>query len=287
MYYKQNGLESSRRELLRALAVTVSSAFPNSARGNPAPEEGPATHNWMLVGSQTAFLSHLPMFEKLNAAGTDYVTPHRFQVILQASFKSRGSDVASLYFADRRGHADIKMFTVSPAKQFVLPQIAAPSPLTSFQGTVFRGHLERGGKPIRGLQNVAVNIQKIVHFHKFDPAAQAPRALEYLLFGRGPELFLAHSIVKPPDFDQILSVNVSGLKPTDDELGSTLRISIPIKKNSPADRLKEGEEAAAEMSDGRKLTVHAIREFYFEEGELRMPATFDTTPEEQKAGFSG
>ena len=288
MYYEQNRLELSRRGLLRALAVAACSASqPNSARGDPAPEEGPAVHNWMLVGSQTAFLSHLPMFEKLNPTGTDYLTPHRFQVILQASFNGRGSDLGSLYFADRRSHPDIKMFTVCPPTKFVLPRVVTPSPLASFQGTVLRGHLERGGKPILGLENVAVKIQKIVHFHQFDPAAQTPRTLEYLLFGRGPELFLAHSIVKPPDFDQILSVNVSGLQLTDNELGSAIRISIPRKKNSPADRLKEGEQAAAEMSGGRKLSVRAIREFYFEEGELRLPATFDTTPEEQKAGFSG
>ena len=239
----------------------------------------------MLVGSQTAFLSHLPMFEKLNPAGTDYLTPHRFQVILQASFTSRGSDVSPLYFADRQGHATVKMFTVSPAKDFVLPQVVAAPPLKSFQGTVFRGHLERGGQPVRGLQNVAVNIQKVVHFHKFDPTAQAPRALEYLLFGRGSELFLAHSIVKPPDFDQILSVGVSGLALTDKDLGSAIRISIPTRQNSPADRLKEGEQAAAETADGRKFSLHAATEFYFEEGELKMPATFDTTPEEKKAGF--
>ena len=99
-------------------------------------------------------------------------------------------------------------------------------------------------------------------------------------------MFLAHSIVKPPDFDQILSVTVDGLKLTDDDLGSAIRISIPSKKNSPADRLKEGEQVQAQISDGRKLNVRAVREFYFEEGELRMPATFDATPEEKKAGFS-
>jgi hypothetical protein len=151
---------------------------------------------------------------------------------------------------------------------------------------VFQGHLERGGKPIKGLQSVGVKIQKVVHFHKFDPAAKAPAALEYFLFGRGTELFLAHSIVRPPDFDQIVSVTVDGLKLTDDELGSAIRISIPAKKNTPADRLKEGEQAQAQISDNRKLSVRAVREFYFEDGELRMPATFDTTPEEKKAGFS-
>ena len=285
---RPNAPAISRRGLLSMLGVAAyTTSQSKSARGAPPPEDAPATHNWMLVGSQTAYLSHLPMFEMLNPAKTDYMTPHRFQVILQASFNSSGKDVTPTYFADRQSHADVKMYTVSPAKVFVLPQVAASSPLTSFQGTVFQGHLERGGKSIKGLQNAAVNIQKVVHFHKFDPAAKAPAALEYFLFGKGTELFLAHSIVKPPDFDQLLSVTVDGLKLSDDELGSAIRISIPSKKNSPTTRLKEGEQAQAEISGGRKLSVRAVREFYFEEGELRMPATFDTTPEEKKAGFSG
>ncbi len=156
----------------------------------------------MLVGSQTAFLSHLPMFDRLNPAGTEYITPHRFQVILQASFNSRGSDLSSIYFADRRSHPDTKMFTVSPAPAFVLPRIDAPSPLTSFQGTVFRGHLERGGTPIRNLQDVTVNIKKVLHFHRFDPAAQTARSLEYILFGSGSEVFLiwSDSVKSPINF---------------------------------------------------------------------------------------
>jgi len=35
------------------------------------------------------------------------------------------------------------------------------------------------------------------------------------------------------------------------------------------------------------LTLSAVREFYFEDGELRMRATFDTTPEEKRGGFAG
>jgi hypothetical protein len=283
---KPNVQAISRRGMLSALAAAAfTTSQSKSARGAASPEEAAATHNWMLVGSQTAFLSHLPMFERLNPAKTDYLTPHRFQVILQASFNSSDKDVTPQYFTDRQSHPDVKMYTVSPAAVFVLPRVVAPSPLTSFQGTVFQGHLERGGKPIKGLQSAGVNIQKVVHFHKFDPAAKAPVALEYLLFGKGAELFLAHSIVKPPDFDQILSVTMDGLKLTDADLGSAIRISIPLKKNAPADRLKEGEQAQGETSDGRKLSVRAVREFYFEEGELRMPATFNTTPEEKKAGF--
>ena len=272
MQHQPTALTFSRRRLLGGVALA------STLRGAPEPQEGPATHNWMLVGNQTAFLSHLPMFDSLAPDGKHYDTPHRFQVILQGSF----ADASPIYFDDRSKHPEVKMYTVSPTDPFVLPKLAE---LKSFNGTVFRGHLERGGKPMSGLQNVAVNVKSMVHVHEFDPAAKAAVALEYLLFGRGSELFLAHSIVRPPDFDQILSVNVTGLTLADSDLGNAIKLSIPLKKNTPAGRLKEGEQAAAVMGDGRKLGVQGIREFYFEEGELRMPATFKVTPEEQKAGF--
>jgi hypothetical protein len=33
------------------------------------------------------------------------------------------------------------------------------------------------------------------------------------------------------------------------------------------------------------VRVETVREFYFEEGELFLPPTFDATPEEKKSGF--
>lgn len=162
MSHRQQEQDISRRALLGRIAL-AGSILPNLTYGAPAPKEGPAVHNWMLVGGQTAFLSHLPMFEQLNPAGTDYLTPHRFQVILRAAFAVGGRDASPLYFADRAKNPDVKMFTVKPAKPFVLPQTTTPPLLTSFQGTVFRGHLERDGKPVSGLEKVAVNIQNVVH----------------------------------------------------------------------------------------------------------------------------
>jgi hypothetical protein len=278
----------SRRQFVGSgLAFAGCSVFRTSGQAAPPPKrDAPATHNWMLVGGQTAFLSHLPMFDHLNESGSEYVTPHRYQVILQASFKRDTTDSTGIYFADRKNHPATKMFTVSPTQDFVLPDVAANQPLTSFTGTVFRGHLERGGKPISKLDDVTVTADRVIHFHKFDPAVNAPDALEYFVFGRGKELFLAHSILKPPDFDQILSVEVSGADMPDEVLSSAVRVQISDRKNSSSDRIQEKQQVTGETSTGTKLTIRAIREFYFEEGELRMPATFRPTPEEIKAGFA-
>jgi hypothetical protein len=64
----------------------------------------------LLVGEQSAFLSHLPKFDGTNEAGSEFTSPHRFQVILQASF-SRGTEVLHLsgdvhvVFPDRKNVA--------------------------------------------------------------------------------------------------------------------------------------------------------------------------------------
>src|SRR5689334_1620706 len=116
----------SRRGMLSVLAAAAyTTSQSKSARGAPQHGEAPNTHKWMLVGSQTAFLSHLPMFEMLNPGKTEYMTPHRYQVILQASFNSGGKDVTPQYFADRQSHPAVKMYTVSPTATFVLPRVAA------------------------------------------------------------------------------------------------------------------------------------------------------------------
>jgi len=278
-----------RRQFVQSgLAFVGYCALRTSGQAAPQSEtDAPATHNWMLVGEQTAFLSHLPMFDHLNESGSEYVTPHRYQVILQASFKKCNADVTETYFADRESHPTTKMFTVSPTGVFVLPDLAANQSITSFDGTVFRGHLERGGKAIAKLDNVTVTLDRLVHFHKFDPTAKAPDVLEYLVFGRSKELFLAHSIVKPPDFDQILSIELTGSADLPDKvLSSAVRIRIPDRKNSSSDRIREDEKVTGELSTGAKITIRTLREFYFEEGELQIPATFDPTAEEIKAGFS-
>jgi hypothetical protein len=50
--------------------------------------------------------------------------------------------------------------------------------------------------------------------------------LEYLLFGKGNESFLAHLITRPPDFDQILSVK-TGQKFTDEERATASQLWFP------------------------------------------------------------
>lgn len=244
------------------------------------PQEPP--HNMMVVGEKTVFLSHLPMF----------MTPHNFQVILEATFSSGGKDVTSIYVKDRQTHPQEKMYTLEPQERFKLPTLFTPRPpeRASFKGTIFRGHLERGGVHINGLENIDVNIKRVVYAQKLDSSLRKLDQLEYLLIGKGQELFLAHVISKAPDFDQLLSVKVANA-PSDADLNTGVRVVFLNRPNTAAQRLKEKEQATGQghvtgAHQFLQLQIQGSVEFYFEEGELgRKGGTMEPTPEETKAGF--
>ena len=245
----------------------------------------PAVHNMLIVGQQTAFLSHLPMFR-----APDFDSPHRYQGILEAAFSKPGSDAQAVYAKDRKDHPGTKIYTLSPATSFVLPDLnsqTASPPISPFKATIFRGHLEKGGRRI--LEKVDVTIKRIIHFREFNPDASPPPSLEYVLFGKGNETFLAHFISKPPDFDQVISVRIPDHPFTDSEMAGGLSVSFD-KPNTIDNRLKEraqeeGRVSARNPSQPLKLEFRTDRELYFEEGELRVPAEFETTPAERTAKF--
>jgi hypothetical protein len=241
------------------------------------------THNMMVVGEKSMYLSHLPMFEG----------NHVFQLILKATLKGAAANPQQLYADDRRKNPKTKMYTFGPdpEKQFVLEELFTPDPQhpkrTSFEGTLFRGHLERRPhQPI--LTDITVNVKRVIHVHAL-PTATKPEKLEYLLFGEGQELFLSHLISKPPDFDQILSVQISGHEFTDEQLSLGVPVVIPAKQNVAAERIHENEQVLGRVQNqgatGQEIKLQAGIEFYFEEGELFSKADFDQTPEEKKAGF--
>jgi hypothetical protein len=243
----------------------------------------PTTHNMLVLGEETVYLSHLPMFQEKG----EPPMPHRYQAILEVTFAKQEG-----YVKDRREHRTTKIYTLNP-EIFVLPELVSSDPqhkpLRSFKANaIFRGHLEKAGVSI--LQDVEVSVQRVIHFREFDPKAKKSPQLEYLLFGKGQELFLAHLIKAPPDFDQILAVKVTGHQFTNEELAKGVPVVFPGTTNAAASRLKEKQQVAAEIKVDnvpapKKLQVEVNREFYLEEGELRVPPDFKTTSGEKQAGF--
>jgi hypothetical protein len=254
--------------------------------------DAPTGHNMMVVGQKTVYLSHLPMFDKLNPQKTQFATPHRFQVLLEASLTGPSSKPDDTYFKDRAANPTVRMYTLSP-EPFVLSTLFLPTIETatrrSFKAGMFRGHLERTGSA-NILQNVTVTVRRVIHAHEFGVKDVRPAQLEYVLFGKGDELFLSHFISAPPDFDQIVPVKVTGRTFTEQELNQGPRITIPDRKNTSVQRLMEKTDVAAVAKIGKgagmPIQIQAARELYFEDGELLIPPKFPQTAEEKKAGFT-
>jgi hypothetical protein len=271
-----------RRNFLQTTALAALSlgvvATPAAA------EDDPATHNMLVFGEQTVFFSHLPMFDSVNDG--EFTSPHRFQVILQAALTPE--QMAS-YVKDRQAHPGAQFYTIGP-EEFVLTRLFEPKTkpqLTEFAATVFRGHLEEKPQhPVPGLRDVKVKIARVVHGRQFDPRANKPPALEYLLFGHGPERFLAHAIFAPPDFDHVLTVKSVSADLTDRDLEQDVRVTIPDRKNVASERLRVGQSVEGMLRIGSgaptKVQLEVGRRIYFEEGELQVPPTFDPTEEEKR-----
>jgi hypothetical protein len=254
------------------LKVAVAAAFgagcwelaaAGVSSGNSADQ--PSVHGMLIVGEQAVYVSHLPMFG----------SPHDYQVILEVTFTKPGSDPQTDYLNDRK-RTGKKLYTLEP-ERFVLTDLAAATPLRSFKANIYRGHFERfrterAKEAARIAQGVDVNVTKVIHFRKFDPNAAKLSQLEYLLFGKGAELFLAHSITKPPDFDQVLSAQtIHGF--TDQELNQGVSIIFPGKANQSNQRIRDAQPVSGRMKAAgdtalTTITLRPGKEFYFEEDEL-------------------
>jgi hypothetical protein len=222
------------------------------------PEAG--VHGMLMVGEQTLYLSHLPMFNH---------PKHDVQAILEVHLTDE--DAHARYVEDRRTSGEL-VYTLEP-EHFVLQHLVTPEPegecLCEFTGTLYRGHFERGGEPILPELKLRFVVDHVVHFRQFDPDAEDLVIQKYILFGKGDEQFLAHLITKPPDFDQVLSVRISGREFSDEELRRGPILFFSRRANDSTNRLQPGEQTSASLvDDSGQVKLEVGTEFYIEEGDL-------------------
>lgn len=177
----------------------------------------PGIHGMVLFGKQEQYVSHLPLF----------YSPHDYQVILKVELDSSSQQA---YSKDSKTHSG-ELYTIEPDK-FVLPEIL--NDIHSFKASVYRGHFERGGTLI--LQNVQVQIEKVLYFKKLNPAKNQENPFRYMLFGNKQEQFMVHQILNRPEFDEILNVQVNDKK-TQAKLneGKVITLSLPTATIKPYD----------------------------------------------------
>jgi hypothetical protein len=190
-----------RKLLISAMLCSSVIAIPNVSAQEA---DQPAIHGMLMVGGNTIYLSHLPMFH----------TPHEYQAIVEADLGETGD---TIYREDRKSHPMENIYTLQPQERFVLPAMIQNP--TTFPAKIYRGHFERGGTVIA--ESVPVKITKVIYFKKFETNARKPAGLYYILFGNNREQFVAHLITAKPDFDQVLRVEVN-----DDQLRSAIATNL-------------------------------------------------------------
>jgi len=223
-------------------------------------------HGMLVVGLDTVFFYHLPMF----------MSPHDYQVILEGKISQEGSDPLRTYREDRKSHVRTRVYTFDPVP-FVLPDLFPTTPhRKEIRGDLFRGHFEQPpefpAEPVQIGAGVDVTVANVVFVQKLLPLPTPLAGLEYLLFGKGTDLFLAHLITRKGDFDQVVSANVKGRQFRDDELRHGVRVQFAGKANTASEKLVERKSVtgSAQISDERvAIEIEPLVEFYMSERDLR------------------
>ncbi|MBI3548124.1 MAG: hypothetical protein HY078_03625 [Elusimicrobia bacterium] len=211
----------------------------------------PDTHGMLLVGKNTTFISHLPMFH----------SPHDYQSIAEVRLSLSGRDPRAEYVADQ-ATTKAKFYTLVPQAKWVLPDQITNK--RSFLADIYRGHFERGGEAI--LEGVTVEIVNVVHFRKFDRSEHANQNFDhprYIVFGKGGEGFLAHLIRNKPDFDEILEATLSP-SATDNRLQAGPQVPLLSK-------LRPGNSYSTMLNTGsgqERLDIQVTEQIYWEIDDL-------------------
>jgi hypothetical protein len=235
--------------------------------------EGDTTgvHGMLLFGEEELYLSHLPMF----------ASPHNFQVLLEVTFDAGVRDALA---SDRES---VHTFAPEPFPIVELEPGGETPARTSIEGTIFRGHFERGGDPIA--EGVTAQVQDVVTFRELDVDEKhaADRKLSYLCVGRGEQLHLVHEVTARPDFDHVLTARLVPGTVTD-MAGRTQDGDVSARRftgdrvefdrsDTPDDRLAPDQTADGALrgslgpagSHGFAAQVETREELYLEIDELR------------------
>jgi hypothetical protein len=230
--------------------------------GNAGSTEQPMSHHMVVFGHQTVFMSHLPMFS---------VPEHAYQVILEAELTAADSDPQQIFQQDWAAHPKVAFYTFAP-EPFVLsdllPTAGKPPKATTFRGDLWRNHLEQPEtEPVQIASGVTVNVKNIVHGERFNLSAAPLSQLEYVLFGRREEVYLAHLLTLPPDFDQLVRVTITPAF-SDDDVSRGHIVTVNGRGNTEDQRIQPSGQASvpATVITGTttvNVTIDPVAQFYF------------------------
>jgi len=227
----------------------------------PMPAAPSSNHGFYLLGERTFLLSHIPMF----------MDPHQAQLFLEVGLSiSGGADPVKIYHEDQKKNpGSLYVLVTDP---LVLPTLApdAPKPLRAFTGKVYRNWpFDDMAKAPVVIPALDIKVIRSIFFRRFVGAKPLSK-LSYYCFHTAESTYLAHVITQPPDFDQILTAEVSGADPGHHALELEFAVTNTIAhKLAP----KHGENGVF-VPGGKHAKVHTKAQLIYDAEHLAkaMPA---------------
>jgi hypothetical protein len=209
-----------------------------------------ANHGFLMLGTKTIYLCHLPMY---------HMPAHAFQTIVEAEI---GRPELEKY---------LKIKKETPAKPIIVlndTRMALEDLVNSnfFLGTIYfsdeNGDAEDRNNPIG---NTTVNIKKILLFKQLSiHTPDYPENVEYYMFGTEFDWHLSHFLSKSPNFEQELDISISGNLPA--SVNSFVKILIPsVNEKSQQHITKDPltqDEYRAETENGDQFQISIINRFW-------------------------
>jgi len=179
-------------------------------------------HGFVTGGrsGQRFFMTHTPVIADER---------HRYQVILQGSLTTKENIAAyDKLRSSSYGDGAVQIFH----DHLSLPDIGHGTikllPEASFE--YYPAGIDADGEPVSGLEKgIPVQLDKVIHFHEFDPDSDYPPALTYLMYGDMDDVFIDHFINRAPSFHTVAKLKSRPDFWTEANLGQALEISIPSK----------------------------------------------------------
>jgi hypothetical protein len=172
-----------------------------------------------VTGGRTGrrlFMSHTPVIADPR---------HCYQVIIQAHFAS-DEDVAA-YEALRAeyGPGLVQIFH----QHVSMPGIGSGevTSLPKARVAYYPGDVETDAPGLE--ENVHVEIDRVIHCHRFEPDTAYPDGLQYLMYGDADDVFIDHHITRAPSFHSVAKLT---RPPTfwDGGESAPMRITVPGKR---------------------------------------------------------
>lgn len=251
-------------------------------------KNGPDHHAFCLVGEETLFIIHQIM---------THMEAHSYELILEVTIpedvkvkilEDRKENGNSHYLGNWFGSEDVEAFTVpslasgnrkefnanvwtsvEPALEVQIELVPEQKngldnrlmgmqlPPATLPQPPWAGYWEKPEvKP--WLTDVKVKVERVVHYRHINRNESSRRFEDYILFGRGKEAHIMHSVLWQPEYDHVATLKEAPDWIDEEQLIATINVSFP---HLPYDNYSTYCDNPLKDRTRHQVLYHGMREF--------------------------